>query len=1235
MKAAAPRKPASGTGGLSPLSKRLANSQQRQGVAPVRLSASAGDSRVHSRSARSAPTDGGRVSTRNGSAATDRIAAAGNTALEVGEATSRAANVKLELAGVQRLQQLVDLTRDPATSTQYRQQAAGLLEALSCFPNGFTPAVAQDGVSTLLVALSSAVAAGADGSERLVPPLIELIQRASQPLICATLEDQRLAESAVAAVCRALSAPLATPNHEGLRVAAAIGLGDVFALVRSMAGDDVGKEEYSTGQRSGRKLGETASWRLNLRRAVTLEVLQALVDAWGRCLTEEMAAISAAANATAAASPDSSDEEGEGSPVAGSSSGLNDTAASERFAVTTQSRRAANAVSPTELVGLLRAVREASFLAPQANHLALDCDACDSCFRTLAVCDRGDFRVGLVVDILLNVLELCPEAAQRCTSPDAIQSLYESFVECLALGFQLRQREIRNDFIVILIKVLQADGDAFIPLLGPLSEVLLDLACGGEMSQRAAGDGAVDGYALSPHINPTHHYTTRHEDQQAKLLSWAFLCALACRDEAIAAATLAWGFLQVLLCYIDVHCDLPAVVRWSTAQLLELQEHALLVLSEMAPMAWERFVEYNAAEVLQSYIVECPDTRLRKLAVTVLARLAVTDARGQVAEAGATPMALQLLSTLDSDSLCVDCLSILADLVGINDEQKRLFFDCGGVEIVTPFLAFAPNYHSDLRETVVLSAVDCIWSCVFGRPESEAAFIGCDGIHYYLSALETVSFKHAPYVVSALADLLNNEDSVKFVRVWRSPTTGRSAVQLLTEMWVKVSEGGDPAVPPAVAGSTATLALRSGQATVPPIVLALIDGQQSFLKVYSCMCRIGFADHRELTPQQRATLAHIELYEQLCNDAAWLRVDEDLHEHSVEAIPTDRRKLDAILSAGRDRRATLAEVQSHFLQEGADREAATNMAFYKSVIKKTEEALPEGVGVMCGMTITQAKIRKAQMLKQSFQSAQAQQQARTYEHAAQHGSNAASAAATPAATQLSWTAPSPLSNGARGEGEGGNTGKRVGGGDVATRWGDAQQAMSAEEFAVLQCINAVRTHPKSFVPKLQEYLASSDALVHTVEGPAAVREAIEVLQSARPVVAFLEVPMGMLYAVRDHMIDLAGRLDVSSQGSDGSSPYQRLLRYGQVPQRASHLQSLGQLTAEEVVLQLIIDDGIKNRIDRKTLLDPEMRYCAVSVGVHPVHGQVAIISMAYEFVDKPRELQNDINRKVHKSRPRV
>eukprot|EP00658_Telonema_sp_P-2_P084400 TRINITY_DN9361_c0_g1_i4.p1 TRINITY_DN9361_c0_g1~~TRINITY_DN9361_c0_g1_i4.p1 ORF type:complete len:948 (+),score=150.23 TRINITY_DN9361_c0_g1_i4:181-3024(+) len=947
-----------------------------------------------------------------------------------------------------------------------------------------------------------------------------------------------------------------------------------------------------------------------------------------------MSAITTAANDASAnqraALSDSSDEDVEDKSSAANSSatGAGGTASSaERFAITASSRRTQSAIVPTELIALLRAVREASFLAPQANHLALDCDACDECFRTLAVCDRGDYRVGLIVDVLLNLLELCPEAAQSCTSPIAIQALYGAFVECLALGYQQRQREIRNDFIVILTHILQADGDAFIPLLGPLSEVLLDLACGSEMSQRVALAGDDNSsYALSPHINPTHHYTTRHEDQQAKLLSWAFLSALACRDEAIAGATLAWGFLQVLLSYIDVHCDLPAVVRWSTAQLLEIQEHALLVLSEMAPLAWERFVEYNAAHVLQSYIVECPDARLRNLAVTVLARLAVTDARTQVAEAGTTPMALQLLSSLDSDSLCVECLNMLADLVSLSDDQRKLFFDCGGVEIATPFLAFAPNYHTELRESVVLSAVDCVWSCIFGRPDSEAAFIAADGVHLFLSALETVSPKHAPYMVSALADLLNNADSVKFVRVWRSPTTGRSAVQLFTALWLRVAQSGDPVQ--AVGGGR----LRDGQSAVSPSVLTLIEGQQTFLKVYACMCRVGFADHRELTPNQRATLAHIELYEQLCNDAAWLRVDEDLNEHSIQAIPTDRRKLDAILAAGRDRKNTLDEVQGHFLAEGADREAATDLAYYKSLIKKTEEALPDGVGVMCGMTITQAKIRKAQMLKQSFQSAQAQQQARTYEQAALH--NTGSAGSSPATQQLSWTAPSPLLPQRGGNGPDGPLQMGAGKTEVG-RWGDAQQAMAEEEFAVLQCINAIRTHPKSFIPRLEDYLQRSEALVHTVEGPAAVKEAIEVLQTARPVVAFLEVPMGMLYAVRDHMADLSGRLDVSAQGSDGSSPYQRLLRYGQVPQRASHLQSLGHLAAEEIVLQLIIDDGVKNRIDRRTILDPEMRYCAVSVGVHPVHAQVAIVSMAYEFVDKPRELQNDINRKVHRSRQRL
>ena len=1281
---------------------------------------------------------------------------------------SRAAALKLEMAGTQRMRQIVELLYDPATSAHYKQHAAGVAECLQCFPDGFTPAIAIDGVGQLVAGMTQVVATEAAGSEQLVPALTAVIHRCAVPLVCVTLEDQHQAEGGIRALCAALCSALTAPVAS-VRIAAAVGLHRVFSSIRALAGDDLQSEAER------REMGEVAVWKVNVRRAVTLEVLQSLCACWSdaiddevaklRALAQQVARVDAAAEGekiesdeeeAAASSQRRQQQRGNGgrrgsSPVddsrpstsltavqnnnnaegRSSSSAFNQqqqlalannanggyntltaTQMAKSAAVVASvrdlddnARRVArtrdSSVALTEMTTVLKAIREAAAFAPQCAHLAVDCGACGLLVRTMEVCERGDRRVALAIEVLWALLELCPhEAAARCCDAATIEALYQAFVECLSVGYKLKERELRNDLIVVVTAISEAPEAA--ALLGPFAEILLELSCGNERH---------GGHSASPFINPKHHYTLSNEDQQAKTLAWGFLARL-CQQSTAAAAALAaegdeegaeavasaastvleWGFVDVLVSYLDVHCDQPAVVRWSTPQLLDLQEQALLILVQVAEVGWAHFLRCGAPAVLHSFIAECPDVQLRNLALTLLARLAVTDAKVAVAESGAVPVAVQLLTESDDDALSLECLNLLADIVNRDPAQQQLFLACGGVQAVLPRLVFSPTYHTTRREEVVLSAFDCCWSCVFGNVDCERAFIRSGGVSACLLALEGISFPSAPFILSALADLFTNREAIPDVRAWRSPKTGRSGVQLFIELWRKASAaagsgkmmvGGsstataanpfhkDPNMSglghPNTTGATTTVAANSGanttnkrlgQGEVSEAAVAMTRAQGTHIKIYACMCCVGFADHRELTPGERATLSHMEVFEHLCNDLGWAAVNASLTEERIAPIASDRAKLDGVLAEGAARKVALDTIQELYRKEEQQRVTDRETAFYKTIIKKTDEELPPGV-VTCGMTITQAKICKSQMLKESVQQAQAHQHAKAVEKARSIGlGGGASSNPTPSPQQQDASAPPTLGAAPPGgffphhnttsKNEAGpssalnllnpSTPTGTSGAAGGRGCGEGQKAMTEEEYAILRLINTVRTDPESFIPVLERRAAEVADLVRTnglaeaqgvTEGVPAVEEAIGVLQSARRIVTFLDVPMGMLFATRDHAADIKGRMDVSPNSHDGATPLQRLMRYGTVPQKSVLLQIVGDKSAEEVMAQLLIDDGVPSRIDRRNLLDPEMRCCAVSVAPHPFHHRVVIIAMAHEYTDKPREQQHDVNRKVH------
>jgi len=67
------------------------------------------------------------------------------------------------------------------------------------------------------------------------------------------------------------------------------------------------------------------------------------------------------------------------------------------------------------------------------------------------------------------------------------------------------------------------------------------------------------------------------------------------------------------------------------------------------------------------------------------------------------------------------------------------------------------------------------------------------------------------------------------------------------------------------------------------------------------------------------------------------------------------------------------------------------------------------------------------------------------------------------------------------------------------------------------------------------------------------------------------------FACRDHVQDIGPKGITGFQGSDGSKLIDRLKRYGGAVTPWNELISMGQETGREVILDFLIDDGLKDR----------------------------------------------------------
>jgi uncharacterized protein YkwD len=139
--------------------------------------------------------------------------------------------------------------------------------------------------------------------------------------------------------------------------------------------------------------------------------------------------------------------------------------------------------------------------------------------------------------------------------------------------------------------------------------------------------------------------------------------------------------------------------------------------------------------------------------------------------------------------------------------------------------------------------------------------------------------------------------------------------------------------------------------------------------------------------------------------------------------------------------------------------------------------------------------------------------------------------------------------------------------------------------------------------------------LRTQEGVAALDDAVRTLRQLQPL-TLVTTSAALVAAARDHVRDIGPKGLLAHEGTDKSSPSDRVARYATDLSGVGEVISFGPDQASAVVIDLIVDDGVRDRGHRKILLDDRMRFAGAACGAHAVYRTMCVIDLADRLTER-------------------
>ncbi|XP_055749832.1 cilia- and flagella-associated protein 69-like isoform X3 [Salvelinus fontinalis] len=566
-------------------------------------------------------------------------------------------------------------------------------------------------------------------------------------------------------------------------------------------------------------------------------------------------------------------------------------------------------------------------------------------------------------EILWNLLERgCKEeVTAQLSNMDCIMALKEAFLHQLLNGFRHYDFQLRNDLLVITTLIAENPKSPLIESLFAKQLILFVT-----FPELKSHNPLVRNLKLS----------YNNEDFEMKRLLLNLVVVMS--KDLSALQLFKEGHVVLALLHLVKPTAAPPEGQsgprnWTPVQQEELQLQALATLATVAPLMLDDYMTCQGNTCLLLLLEWCTERDAyfgqghsfhgtggrgsKKAQMRYCVRLLRSMAslgneaiNQDLFDQGAISQLLVIIMQMEGSpeeedvitlEIKADIQLILSALCEDNPHRKELF-GSEGVEMTVHFLKMSTEkFYSGLgHNKLILSTVDCVWSCIVGCYTTEDVFLEKEGIFLLLDLLHSSPRNMQNVVLGTLLELCDNPKTMSHILAWRgqkSLTTPGLLLQLWRQeeaelgvsrdLYGRISDPKKPILCYYQEEEDSQVSLPANRPSA-----AVMDVSENLrFKIYSVFCKLGFEALPGLSTEDYITLSIVTRYLDFKVGEVWDEISKELSLEGVRPVTPDEEALDTIAKMTEDTARRVITQQSSMLEQRDKEDISEEKRMYTEI----------------------------------------------------------------------------------------------------------------------------------------------------------------------------------------------------------------------------------------------------------------------------------------------------------------